>query len=183
MWAGIHSATLLQSFAFQQVLVTHDGPQSPFLYSVRRSLCCPQCFCHQCLPLTLHPHKDGSSQHRFLLSPLKQTIKVHVLIRKNILKSSSLLPGLYFSSPKSQEAPSTPNPTSFCLKPSFVNFYGSEHFFPACRCNKAILPGVRGDPLLVRRIPAAFLPHSLSPSQNTWELQLWASFFTCVNWK
>lgn len=31
--------------------------------------------------LCIHP-KDGSTQHRFLLSPLKQTIAVHVLDKK-----------------------------------------------------------------------------------------------------
>ena len=98
--------------------------------------------------------------------------------KKKHPESSSLLPGLCFSSPKTQEAPSTPNPISFCLKPSLVNFYGSvnisslladatKRFCQVCKVTPYCLRGSHQASFLIPchhpRIPgrSSSEPHSL----------------------
>lgn len=103
-----------------------------------------QCFPpSQCLLLTLHPPKDGSTQHRFLLSPLGSNIAVHVLIEKKHPESSSLLPVYVFFSQDSKRPPVHPTPPPSVLN-HIVNFYGSLNISSLfADANKAICPVCR----------------------------------------
>lgn len=90
--------------------------------------------------------------------------------KENILKSSSLLPGLFFSSPSTQRTPQYTHASPLsALNPHLSVSTGLWTFLQCLQMEQSILPDMQGDPLVVKRITAGSLPHSSSSSHHTWE--------------